>query len=68
MTKTRRLLAVVAVLAMAAIITSSRSRGEPGQKAGPVVRPVVTIQERNVEKELADSKFDQGGVLTYRTL
>ena len=70
MTKTRRLLAIVAGLAVVAIIASSRSQGEPGQnpKGGPVVRPVVPVPERNVEKELAASKFDKDGAISYRTL
>ncbi len=69
-TRARRILAITGLLALVAIVSSSRSHGEPGQnpKPGPVVRPVVPIGERNVEKELAGSKFEQGGVITYRTL
>jgi len=67
MTKQRRLLASVAGLAMVAAVSLSRSQGEPGQK-GPAVRPVVPVEERNLEKELAGSKFDRGGVITYQTL
>ena len=66
MTKARRLLAIVAGLAMVAVVFLSRSHGEPAPKAGPLVRPVAP--ERDLEKELAVSKFDKGGVITYRTL
>src|ERR1700682_5721511 len=69
MTKMRRVLVIVAGLAMVAVVSLSHSQGEPGNpKAGPVVRPVVPVQERNFEQELADSKFASGGVITYRTL
>ncbi len=67
MTKTRRLLAVAVGIVVVVAIASSRLQGQPGGKAGPIIRP-VNVADRNLERELADSKFEKGGVVTYETL
>src|SRR5436305_2103326 len=67
MTKMRRLLAIAAGIAVIAVIASSQLQGQSGGKTAPVIRPVVPA-DRNVERELADSKFAKGGILTYETL
>src|SRR4051812_1867933 len=68
MTKMRRLVAVLSVFVVAALVCLTRSQGEPGKpNAGPLVRPMPP-RERQAEKELTGSKFEQGGVITYTTL
>src|SRR5262245_25890336 len=67
MTKTRRLLAVAAGIAVLVVIASSQLQGQPGGKAGPLIRP-VSPADRNVETELASAKFDKGGMVTYEML
>src|SRR5438045_1594871 len=70
MTNVRRLLAVAAALAVAAIL-SSRTWGEPtGQVRKSILpgdggRPAAD-KGADPESALAQSKFEQGGVLTYR--
>jgi hypothetical protein len=69
MTKSRRLLVIVAGLAVVAVIASSRLQSEgQNSKARPVVRPVAPAEERNVDRKPAGSRFDNGGVITYQTL
>ncbi len=65
MTRARRLLAILAGLAMVAVVCLSQSQGDSGKNAGPVIRPVP---EQNLDNELARSKFESGGIITYRTL
>ena len=67
MTKLRRLLAVGAVLALVAWLTSPDSKGEPGKNvADPVVRAAQA--ELSAEAALAQSKFAGGEVISYQTL
>ena len=67
----RKVFAIAAILLGALVIFSSPLRhvlGQAPKAAGPVARPVVPAAERNVEKELAASKFEQGGIITYKPL
>ncbi len=68
MNRSRKTLAIAAALVVMALICSARSRGEPDQKDGPVVRPVAAAPERQADQDVAASKFDQGGIITYKTL
>ena len=68
MNRSRKTLAIAAALVVMAVICSARSRGEPDQKDGPVVRPVAAAPERQADQNVAASKFDQGGIITYKTL
>src|SRR5947209_4995590 len=76
MTKARRLLAVAAVLAAAAVVSSSPSWGDPGERKdrgrllperkGPLAGAAAAVAP-DAEAALVASKCAQGVPLTYQT-
>jgi len=73
MTEGRRLLAVGAILALAAIISYSHVWGEPARNKenekwrAEGDKPAATAADRQLGEDLASSKFGQNPVVTYRT-
>src|SRR5437660_1096217 len=73
MTEGRRLLAVGAILALAAIVSYSHVWGEPARNKeldkwrAEGDKPAPTAAERALGEDLAASKFAQNVVVTYRT-
>jgi tetratricopeptide (TPR) repeat protein len=75
-TRVRRFVVVAAGLAVTALVSSSFTQGEPGKGRPEAGRPEVAPRGARPglggldgpEKALAESKFDKGGTLTYRTL
>src|SRR6266849_1322160 len=72
MTYVRRLRAAWAVLALAAILTNSHVWGEVDKKSPEKGRPATTKggperADRDITEDLANTKFAQASVLTYRT-
>jgi hypothetical protein len=74
MTRVRRLLAVAALLAVSAVLTSSRSWGDPGDRKDrarllpdAAARPAAAAAPADAEAALALAKFARGGVVTYQT-
>src|SRR5262245_33131407 len=72
MTKARRLFVVGALLAAAAIVSSSWTMGEPaaekkGGRAPRVKAPAKAVDE-DAEKALAASRFESGGAISYEPL
>jgi len=72
MTKARRLFVVGALLAVAAIVSSSWTMGEPAaeKKGGPAprVKEPAKAGDEDAEKALAASKFTLGGAISYEPL
>src|SRR2546430_2643918 len=73
MTEGRRLLAVSAILALAAIVSYSHVWGEPARNKeldkwrAEGDKPAATAADRQFGEDLASSKFAQNPVVTYRT-
>src|SRR5262249_9766591 len=69
MAKARRLLVVVAGLAACALVSSSQSHGDPADKDRPNLAPVgpkaPVIQGKNIDNELAESRFAVAGLNTF---
>src|SRR5947209_4009333 len=68
MTRSRRILATLAGLAVLTVISLARSQGDTGpkDKAGPVIRPVAPPAAQ--PEEQIGSRFENGGIITYETL
>jgi hypothetical protein len=72
MTYVRRLRAVGAILALAAVLTTSHVWGDPANKTSEKrrvgsKRTTPAKADQDFVEDLASSKFAKGGVLTYRT-
>src|SRR5262249_7067942 len=74
MAKVRRLMAVATVLVCLAVSTSSMTRGGPAAKKNRGLdlppdgqKPAAAKDDAQFEQNLAQAKFDKGGVISYVT-